>query len=170
MHECYVCQRWQAICFLYQPVTDQSSFVQNKKKSNLKENYRLSGSFESLMMHYGGREQTSFQMMDLTEYVRFYGHCSLQYHIIAHNQASNPNLTNGMSIDAHPLRRQATKHYIPDWETTATDQFYIPSVEHKKMEYRENWESLKLYVDLVKPTAKLEIMSVSSFSSDQHEE
>lgn len=55
MHECYVCQRWQAICFLYQPVTDQSSFVEDKKKAGLKEKYKLSGSFETLMMHYGGR-------------------------------------------------------------------------------------------------------------------
>ena len=55
MHECYVCQRWQAICFLYQPVTDQSSFVEDKKKTWLKEKYKLSGSFETLMMHYGGR-------------------------------------------------------------------------------------------------------------------
>ena len=59
----------------------------HRKKTGLKEKYKLSGSFETLMMHYGGRERNSFQMMDLKEFVRFYGHRGLKSHLSAHDRA-----------------------------------------------------------------------------------
>ena len=103
-------------------------------------------------------------MMDLKEYVRFYGHRGLKTHLSAHSRVKG-----GDHAVASSLRRQGTVFGV-DWEEKATDFFYVPGAAQLNDSFQDNIDSFKLYVDLVKPTAKLEMMRVSSFSSERHQE
>ena len=73
---CYVCQRWQLTCFLFQPgdVRGGEDYALGKEHVACKETYRLSGSFVSLMMAYGKESWQSFRMMSALDFIKRHDH------------------------------------------------------------------------------------------------
>lgn len=111
------------------------------------------------MMHFGGIQKDSFEMMDLEQYISYYGRKSLN-NFLRDKDAINQESTSRRQS----LLRRSTAINLQNWKDNSEHHFYVPVQEKDKNIYRKNLNSIKFFVDFVKPTAQIEIMKIHVFN------
>ena len=98
-------------------------------------------------------------MIDLDQYISQYGRKGLQ-NFLRDKEAKVPENLNRRSS----LLRRATAINLQNWKDNSDYHHYVPVQEKDKNIYRKNPNSIKFYVDYVKPTAQIEIMKIHVFN------
>ena len=111
------------------------------------------------MMHYGETQPEFFKMMSLHKYNEAYSIRSLNYFLKDKEVID----TEHFSSNAGLLRKSTL--FMQNWKDNSEYHFYVPVQKHDKSLYRQNVESLKFYVDFVKPTTQIETMKISVVSN-----